>query len=310
MTAKRQPRRLDVAIAELADRQHGVVGEAQLERLGLSRGGVKERIASGRLHPVFPGVYAVGHRVIPIRGRWMGAVLACGTGAVLSHWSAAAFWGIRRPRSGGIDVTLRPKSRSPRGIRRHASKVLPADEVTVEDEIAVTTVPRTLLDLAAVASADVVEFALREAEYLRLHDPLSLQGLIDRYPGRRGVRRARLALERRAERSSGRPRSPLEEVFVPFLRRHRLPRPQLNVWLEVGGKRYEVDCLWPNRQIVELDGWESHGTLTAFREDRARDRRLRVAGYSITHLTWAQLEDEPAQIAADLRDLLNPETKE
>src|SRR5262249_52911055 len=126
------------------------------------------------------------------------------------------------------------------------------------------------------------------------------------YPGRRGVRKARLALARLAEKPAGRVRSPLEEVFVPFLRRHHLPRPHLNAWLEVGGRRYQVDCLWPDRQVVELDGWEGHGTRSAFRDDRARDRRLRVAGYSVTRLTWTQLEDEPTAVAADLRALLSP----
>ncbi|MGE5408417.1 MAG: DUF559 domain-containing protein, partial [Syntrophothermus sp.] len=72
-----------------------------------------------------------------------------------------------------------------------------------------------------------------------------------------------------------------------------------------GGRRYEVDCLWPQaHQIVELGGWQGHGTRAAFREDRARDRRLRVAGYSVTRVTWHQLEDEPEAIAADLRRLL------
>jgi very-short-patch-repair endonuclease len=73
----------------------------------------------------------------------------------------------------------------------------------------------------------------------------------------------------------------------------------------VGDKRFQVDCLWPEkRQIVELDGWEGHKTRTAFREDRARDRRLRVAGYGVTRLTWNQLEDEPETVASDLRVLL------
>jgi very-short-patch-repair endonuclease len=182
---------------------------------------------------------------------------------------------------------------------------LPADEVTVEDEIPVTTVPRTILDLAAVASVDVVENALREAEYQRLHDALSLPDLVARYPGRRGIRKVRTALDRLREEPGGQRRSPLEERFVPFLRRHDLPIPRLNAWLEVGGKRYQVDCLWPGtHQIVELDGWQGHGTRSAFRDDRARDRRLRVAGYSVTRLTWSQLDDEPTAVAADLRSLL------
>lgn len=234
----------------------------------------------------------------------MAAVLACGSEAVLSHWSAAALWEIRSHGGELIHVTSPSKSKSRGAIRRHLAHP-PPDEVTVEDGIPVTTVPRTILDLAAVASVDVVENALREAEHLRLYDSLSLQDLVARYPGRRGIRKVRTSLDRLHEEPGGRRRSPLEERFVPFLRRHRLPIPRLNAWLEVGGRRYQVDCLWPQTtQIVELDGWQGHGTRSAFREDRTRDRRLRVAGYSITRLTWSQLEDEPTAIAADLRSLL------
>jgi very-short-patch-repair endonuclease len=115
----------------------------------------------------------------------------------------------------------------------------------------------------------------------------------------------RLGLERLDEEPEGRKRSRLEERFTPFLRRHRLPLPRFNDSIVLGLKRYEVDCHWPGTgQVVELDGWEGHSTRTAFREDRARDRALRVAGYSVTRLTWNQLDDEPEAIAADLRMLL------
>jgi very-short-patch-repair endonuclease len=210
-----------------------------------------------------------------------------------------------RPNSRSIiDTTTPRKSRSWDGIRRH-HKALPADEVTVERGIPMTTVPRTILDLAATESADVVGNLLRESEYRQLHDRLSLWDLVERYPGRRGVRKVRTALERVKEEPTGRRRSRLEERFAPFLRRHRLHQPRFNDWILLGGKRYQVDCHWPGTaQIVELDGWEGHGTRTAFREDRARDRALKVAGYSVTRLTWNQLEDEPEVIASDLRALL------
>ena len=99
-------------------------------------------------------------------------------------------------------------------------------------------------------------------------------------------------------------RSWLEDEFLPFLRRHGFPRPRLNVWLEVGGNRSQVDCLWPGRVVVELDGFAAHGTRIAFVEDRARDRRLRVAGYGVIRIAPEQLEDEAEEIAADLRHLL------
>ncbi|HEU4393153.1 MAG TPA: DUF559 domain-containing protein [Solirubrobacterales bacterium] len=166
--------------------------------------------------------------------------------------------------------------------------------------------PRTIFDLAATESPHVAEAALRQSEYRRLHDRLSLPHLLKRYPGRKGSRAVRECLARRRE-TSGRTRGWLEEVFLPFLDRHRLPRPrQLNAWIEAGGRRFEVDCFWPDiKAIVELDGFAAHGTRIAFKEDRARDRRLRVAGYGVTRIAPEQLDDEPEVIAADLRALLH-----
>lgn len=239
-----------------------------------------------------------------MEGWWTAAVLASGPEAVLSHRSAAALWGLRGSSEGAPDVTVPRKSTSSKRIRRHLSK-LPVDERTVERGIPVTTAPRTIFDLAATQSVDTIRALIRESEYLRLYDRLSLEDLVDRYPGRRGVRKLKLALAGLERMPSGRTRSRLEERFVPFLRRHRLPQPRFNAWIILGARRFRVDCHWPGtRQIVELDGWEGHGTRSAFREDRARDRLLRVAGYSVTRLAWAQLDDEADAVAADLRALL------
>jgi len=187
---------------------------------------------------------------------------------------------------------------------------VPPDEITIKEGIPVTTVPRTILDLAATEPLDGVKAMLREAEFRELHDRLSLRDLMERYPGRRGVRKVRLALETVKDEPAGERKSHLEERFTPFLRAYRLPLPLFNHWIVLGGKRYQVDCLWPvQREIVELDGWQGHRTRTAFRGDRARDRRLRVAGYGITRLTWNQLDDEPETIAADLRALLSRKYK-
>ena len=234
----------------------------------------------------------------------MAAVLASGPEAVLSHWSAAHLWMIRPNSRTRIDVTVPHRSRSSKPIRRHISSV-PGDERTVAEGIPVTTVPRTILDLAATVEADTIENLLRESEFRRLSDRLSLPDLLARYPGKRGTRRLQVALQRLREDPVGRKRSPLEERFAPFLRRYRLPLPRFNDWILLGDKRYQVDCHWPSlRLVVELDGWASHSTRTAFREDRARDRRLTAAGYTVAHITWAQLDDEPEAIASDLRSLL------
>ena len=291
-------------MAELAGRQYGVVSRGQILRLGFSRREIERRIEKSHFHPLHPGVYAVGHRLIPKEGRWIAAVLACGSKATLSHWSAAVLWGLRPNPRERIDVTVPHRSRSSDLIRRHVSQ-LPDDERTVEERIPVTTVPRTILDLAATEPVDAVENLLREMEFLELRDRLSLMDLVVRYPGRRGVGKLGSALQRLEEEPEGRRRSKLEERFAPFLRLRHLPLPRFNDWILIGGKGFRVDCHWPGTgQIVELDGWEGHRTRTAFREDRARDRTLRVAGYTVIRLTWNQLDDEPEAVATDLRALL------
>jgi very-short-patch-repair endonuclease len=234
----------------------------------------------------------------------MAAVLASGPEAVLSHHSAAALWMLRPSSRERIDTTVPHRSRSSDLIRRHISTV-PEDERAVEEGIPVTSVPRTIFDLAATEPVETVQNMLREAEHLELRDRLSLWDLLGRYPGKRGSRKLRTALLRLKEEPEGRRLSPLEERFAPFLRHHHLPLPRFNDWITAGDKRYKVDCHWPGTgQIVELDGWSSHKTRSAFRDDRARDRRLRVAGYSVTRITWTQLDDEPEAVAADLRTLL------
>lgn len=300
-----RPWPLDVRIAELAEGQCGVVSRGQLEGLGLGLDGIERRVRRGRLHRLHSGVYAVGYRRLSSSGRWLAAVFASGENAVLSHRSAAALWGMRQSESGSVHVTTPRKWRSTPSIRRHCSR-LPLDEVATVDEVPVTTVPRTILDLAATSSTDQVENLIRQAEYLRLYDRLSLVDMIGRYPGRRGVRRLREALARIERLPAGRTRSRLEERFLPFLRRHGLPRPRLNDWIMIGDKRYQVDRHWSGTgQVVELDSWEAHGTRSAFREDRARDRTLRTGGYDVTRISWAQLDDEPETVAADLRKLLS-----
>lgn len=272
--------------------------------MGRSKEEIDWRLRSGRLHSIHAGVYAVGHRLIPREGWLMAAVLASGPGALLSHRSAAALWGIRGYSEGAVHVTVPRKSTSTRESRRHCSRV-PDDERRVREGIPLTSVPRTIVDLAATVDADTIASMIREAEYLQLHDRLSLWHLLERYPRKRGARRLRLALRRLQEEPPGRKRSRLEQRFVPFLRRHRLPLPRFNDWILLEPKRYQADCHWPRlRLIAELDGWQGHSTRSAFQDDRSRDRALHAAGFTVIHLTWNQLDEEPEEVAADLRALL------
>jgi very-short-patch-repair endonuclease/predicted transcriptional regulator of viral defense system len=297
------PRRWDREVADLAERQHGVVARRQLAQLGLGRGGVEHRLGTGRLHVVHPGVYAVGHRVMSREGHWMAAVLAAGHGAVLSHRSAAALWGIRESARGAVEVTAAHWVRRGPAVEAHRSG-LPGDERTRASGIPVTTVSRTLLDLAAVLPRESVARAIREAEVRRLTDAVSLAALADRYPGRRGVATVR-SIMTDAEIGSMVTRSELEDRFVDFLRSTGLPRPEINMSLQVAGTWVEVDCLWrAQRLIVELDGQAFHATLEAFERDRFRDRALGAAGWRVVRVTWRQLHDDPISLAADLGSLL------
>jgi len=289
------------ALAEIAGRQHGVVARSQMARLGVGGNTVDRWLRSGRLHRLHPGVYAVGHTAISWRGRWMAAVLASGDGAVLSHRTAAALYGIWGSGTGEIHVTIPRKSRSQRSIRRHFS-MLPDDEREVVDGIPVTSAARAVLDLAGEKGEAAAEAALREAEYLGIYGDVSLPVLLDRYPKHPGRRPCRDALERVRDDPGGRLHSDLEGRFIAFLDAQGIPRPRLNAWLSIGDDRYQVDCLWPDAHLVaELDGFQSHGTKRAFRKDRKRDRRLGAAGYRVARITEDQIRTEPAEVAADLQ---------
>ena len=267
----------------------------------MGRRAIGHRLARGRLHAVHRGVYAVGHALLTPHGRWMAAVLAHGPSAVLSHCSAASLWGVLRS-SRTIEVTAARKRSLP-GVVLHRSR-LRDDEITLRDSIPVTSVPRTLLDLAGVLRRGGLERAIERAEARRLTDPLSLPDLLARHRGCRGAATLRAVLaDVRTEPTLT--RSDLEDLFLAFLDAHGLPRPQVNVGIEVRGRWMECDCVWrPHRLIVELDGRETHDTAAAFERDRARDRALHAAGWRVVRVTWRQLHADADRIAADLRDLL------
>lgn len=299
MPSKGRHEPADRRIGELAEGQHGVVTRAQLSELGLGGRAIDHRIAVGRLRPVHRGVYTVtgGPRLLTRNGRWMAAVLACGPGAVLSHFAAAALWGMR----GGtkLEVTA-PRGRKPRaGIRMHWAN-LPDDETTVRHGIPTTTVPRTLLDLSAVVQRDEWRSALRQAEQLRLTDRLRVGDLVARYPRKPGAPIVR-AVVREAERGMAVVKSKLEERFQAFLLNADLPRPSTNARIE----GMEVDCVWPaHRLAIELDSRTFHDVPDAFEVDRARDRRLAAAGWRVVRITSRQLDESRDDVEADLRRLL------
>jgi very-short-patch-repair endonuclease len=183
--------------------------------------------------------------------------------------------------------------------------VLPADEVTVHDAIPVTTPARTLLDLAAILDEHRLARAAERAEALRLTSPTSLADLTARYPRRPGVPNIQRLLDegRIVETTT---RSGIERRFLTLLDAESLPRPLVNKPLG----EITPDFRWTNeRLVVELDGFETHGTRAAFERDRARDRGLTVAGWRVARVTKRQLDNAPEELAAELRALLNAEAR-
>jgi very-short-patch-repair endonuclease len=299
MPDKRDKSGRDAAIALIASRQHGVITRAQLVAAGISTSAISDRVTAGRLHRIHRGVYAVGHSKLSEHGRWLAAVLACGEGAVISHLSAAELWGIRRRarrlseaggrgEEGDVHVTVPATAgrRRRNGIVLHRSSTLTASDCTRRDGIPVTKPARTLEDLRALLTPAQINAAVREAEFLRLPiaDP----------SGGAGSR------NRKSFETDG-TRTELERRMLSVCLRHRIPQPEVNVKVD----RFEVDFLWPDaRLIVEVDGWESHRTRSAFEEDRARDASLAVLGYEVVRFTWRQISEEGPGVARTLRVLL------
>jgi very-short-patch-repair endonuclease len=296
---ERAPRSADAVIGALAAAQHGVVARSQLAVLGIGRGAIDRRLSRGRLVAIHRGVFAVGHVVLTRRGWWMAAVLAAGPGAVLSHRSAAALWGIRDTARAEHEVTVPRHRRCRAGVRVHHSD-LPADETTVADGIPVTTPARTLLDLAAVLTPHQLERAVHETEYRRLTSPLSLDALLTLHPKRRGTATLKMIVDRN-NLGSTLTRSELEIAFLAFLDAHHLERPLVNK--KTGP--YIVDALWPAQHLIaELDSRQAHQTTKAFENDRARDRDLLTKGYRVVRITQRQLQTDQRTLATQLGALL------
>jgi hypothetical protein len=285
----------DRAIAALAARQHGVVTRAQLRALGLTDDAIDKRLARGRLHLLYRGVYAAGHTVLTARGHWLAAVFACGPGAVLSHASAAALWGLRPSAAVIVDVTVpgtggrRPK----RGIRIHRARTL---ETTTQEAIPVTTPDRTILDLAAALQRRPLERLLDHAQNARITHVAALDALARAHTGHHGAPRLLAALHDHTPGTTL-TRSELEERFLALCRANGLPKPHVNHFVEAK----ERDFVFP---VIETDSWTHHRTRRAFEDDRHRDQLLARAGWRTLRFTHRQIADDPAAVAATVRALL------
>ena len=289
----------DARLADLGEAQDGAVGRAQLFVLGYTRRQIDCRLKTGRLHRKYRGVYAVGHPKLSVRGQWFAAVLACGEGACLSHRDALAVHDLGRVPAGDPHVTA-PRRRTIPGIRCHWARSLQLQDVTVVDGLSVTTIERTVLDLAAEMHPNRLSDLLERLQHRNVFDLNKLTAVITRNPGHHGAAPLRAALDELTDEPPI-TRTELERMLRRLIQDHDLPMPGFNV--DVAGKC--CDMVWADqRLIVETDGWETHQTRPAFEADRASDRRLATLGWLVVRVTYRQLKDEPQLVADQLRTLL------
>ena len=243
-----------------------------------SRGVIEHRLARGRMHTVYRGVYALGHAALTPLGRLVAALLAAGPGAILSHRTAAALWQLIPSMPPFAEVTLtdrRPRHRP--GLVIHHK---PSVERTRRHGLPLTTPLATILDLPPREAHKAANEAL--VRKLLTHKELEAAGILGAQPTR----------------------SPLEDRLLPLIRQARLPEPQVNVWIGP----YLIDFHWPDaRLVVETDGFATHGHRLAFESDRARDADLQARGYRVLRFTEAQLAREPLLVIARITRVLATE---
>jgi very-short-patch-repair endonuclease len=279
-----------VLVARIAERQYGVVSISQMRSAGVSDDAARGGVLSGRLHRVHRGVYAIGHAALSREARCMAAVLAVGGGPtvrgdVLEHWgaavshrTAASLWGLLPAKSDSCDVIVRGNGGKARraGVRVHRPRSLATVHVTLRQRIPVTTPARTIADLREAISRRRI-------------------GAIAPWELRKAIRQANvigLPIEERD--AADRTRSDLERDFLTLCRRHRLPRPEVNV--RIGA--YLLDFLWREERLgVETDSYRYHRGEVAFHDDRVRELELMRFGYHVLRLSETQIDDAPKDVA-------------
>ena len=228
------------------------------------------------------------------------AVYASGEEALGSHRAGGKLWGILRG-SQPIEVTG-PRSReAAKGFILHRSRLIDEEDRALIDNIPVTSLARTLVDLADVLPEERLGNAVHEAEVLRLFDLRAVQRVLDRLPGRKGRHKLQRVLSAYRDVQPF-TRSRAERLVFEMCETSGLPKPRVNTWVE----SQEVDFYWPEATLVlEFDGGDVHRTTRAFHEDRKRDRALAARGI---HVVRATAKDEPPKLAEELRTILSIRT--
>jgi hypothetical protein len=280
----------DARIAELAGQQFNRISRRQLIELGLSEKAIKHRVVAGRLVAVEQGVFAMAPALEDDWGRWMAATLTA-PGSVLSHMSAAAAWGLLSvPR--WVECVTRPGSGGPRrhgGVLAFRSTTLDGD-VTERRGIPITSVARTLLDLARSVGDGALARAVREAVRLEHTTLAALGDRLGEYRGRRGTRRLAGTIARYAGLPLERARSGAEVRAMELLRDANRPLPRLNA--RIAGE--EADLSWPTKKlIIEVDGGPFHLDVG---EDARKQRTWEKAGWTVRRIPSDDVYERPERL--------------
>jgi very-short-patch-repair endonuclease len=250
--------------------------------------------------PKYDGVYAVGHTALTYHSHLIAAVYSCGDEALAGYRAAGKLWGILRG-SQPIEVTAPRGCKPKKGFVLHRSRLIHEEDRALIDNIPVTSVARTLVDLADVLSEERLADAVNEAELRQLFDLKAVERVLARLPGRKGRHKLQRVLSNYREvqpfaRSRG------ERLVWATCNQYGLYKPLVNAWVH----GYEVDFYWPDAGLVlEFDGGAAHQTTKAFYEDRKRDRALATKGI---HVVRATGRDEPADLAKQLLAILSIRT--
>jgi very-short-patch-repair endonuclease len=285
--------RPDVLVSQLAARAWSALSVAELMACGLDHDSIAVRVDSGWLHPMFRGVYAVGHANPPREGWYLGAVKACGDGALLARHASSFLWKLAEPFAVLPDVMVFGR-RAPDhpAIRGHRTDHLPPEDVAQRYGIPVTSPLRTVLDLAGDLEYAPLRRLVREAQSRKLVD---LAELTRRLRGP-GPRRGRAKLRRIVATGPAPTRSELEDVVLDLLLDAGFAHPDVNEPLRIGGRRVVPDFRWPEqRLIIEADGASYHDDPLARADDAERQALLEAHGERVLRVTWAQAVERGAE---------------
>jgi very-short-patch-repair endonuclease len=284
-----QSRTVEEKMAWLGSRAHGVVTRAELLRAGVSSNGIDRRVRKGALIPQYPGVYRVGHAAPSVDASFIAAVRACGEGAVLRGRAAGFLLSLIKGHPPAPEEITRTERRV-NGITTHRCRRLHPRDVITFRCIPVTSVPRTLVDLAAVLTLDALARACHEAGVRYRTTPRHVEAVLWRTAP--GASNLRTVMNGDAHVTL----SQLERAFLKLLRDADLPLPVTN--RVAGGKR--VDCRWPELKLtVELDSYRFHNSRYAWEQDRERERQARNRGDELRRYTWRDITQDAESVIRD-----------